>query len=536
MRHTNLCLVPAAGSPAPERVARFATGLDDLFQPLATLLASGGDDRLSLVPNTGFNMYGCSGVPRDRALTLSSSTASSVSERAYERLGRAREQLIERAAVKGFDEAFDQHIEFSRESLRICLGQDGSQAEVVFSPSGTDSQLHALVIAKAVLGGPLTTIVAGSDQTGSGTVFTARGRHFNRRTGTGKAVIKGAPLTDCPDDFNCLDIPFATPAGAWRALEEIDACVVQAVENEVCRGRKVLLQAMHASKFGLRAPSDDCLAELSRRWPDDLLVVVDACQARIGREKIAQYLERGYALLVTGSKFFMGPPFSGALLVPKRLSDIVSAKPFSLRALGAYLDRSCLPFAWASLREQFKLTPNLGQWLRWEAALEEMRLYRMLPDQFRSLVLSQLQTLVPELISASKHLVPLELPAALMARDSADEEFVSSTIFPFVIRTAGIYAPLSWSKTLCETLNLSDVTASHDAAQGAGPACHIGQPVALSLPGAIETAAPRICIGSRNLFESWSRGTDTVDSAVQAILRDVATAVRRLDQLAERLG
>ena len=536
MRKNNLSLVPVAGSGASARIDRVATSLDDLFQPLPTLLSSGGDDRISLVSNTGLNMYGCSNAPRVQALELSSSTASSASVRAYQRLCRAREQLIERAAVKGLDEAFDQHIEHSRESLRISLGLVGSDAEVVFSPSGTDSQLHVLIIARAILGAPLTTIVVGSDQTGSGTAFTARGRHFNRRTGTGRAVLKGAPLTTRPGEFNCVDIPFAMQAGGWRSLSEIDVCVAQAVEAEVREGRKVLLQAMHASKFGLQGPSDACLSEIASRWPSDVLVVIDACQARIGQEKIRQYLSCGYAVLVTGSKFFMGPPFSGALLVPKCFSELVTATPLRLNALDPYLDRSCLPFAWPSIREQFALAPNLGQWLRWEAALEEMRLYQKLPAQFRSSVLTQLHRLIPDLIATSKHLVPLELPADMMQRAAADEEFTSATIYPFLVRTAGAYAPLSWAKTLCEMLNTQSEGNGRVEVDQVERPCHIGQPVALSLSGGIKTAAPRICVGSRNLFEAWAPGPGAVDGAVQSILLDVLNVVRRLDDLAERLG
>lgn len=191
-----------------------------------------------------------------------------------------------------------------------------------------------------------------------------------------------------------------------------------------------------------------------------------------------------------------------------------------------------MPFGWTRLREQFALAPNLGQWLRWEAALEEMRLYDMLPPQYRAAVMSRLQTSIPALIATSEHLVPLTLPANLMPHDAADEEFVSATIFPFLIRAAGEYAPLAWAKSLCETLNL----AAHGDGDAVGRPCHIGQPVALSLAGDIATAAPRICIGARNLFDAWSTGVDPIESAVQTILQDVDIAVQQLDRLAERLS
>src|SRR6202035_6168835 len=76
---------------------------------------------------------------------------------------------------------------------------------------------------------------------------------------------------------------------------------------------------MDSSKFGWRAPSDQCLDEIAARWPGQVQIVVDACQMRLGRARLRKYLDRGFLVLITGSKFFTGPPLSGALLVPEAL-------------------------------------------------------------------------------------------------------------------------------------------------------------------------------------------------------------------------
>ncbi len=64
----------------------------------------------------------------------------------------------------------------------------------------------------------------------------------------------------------------------------------------------------HSTKTGLIAPSSP---------PDGANVIVDACQARIGPEIVVAYLRRGWPVVVTGSKFFGGPAFSGAVLFPR---------------------------------------------------------------------------------------------------------------------------------------------------------------------------------------------------------------------------
>lgn len=45
-------------------------------------------------------------------------------------------------------------------------------------------------------------------------------------------------------------------------------------------------------------------------------MVVDACQLRSEPESVQRYLSLGFPTLVTGSKFFCGPPFCGAVLLP----------------------------------------------------------------------------------------------------------------------------------------------------------------------------------------------------------------------------
>ena len=126
---------------------------------------------------------------------------------------------------------------------------------------------------------------------------------------------------------------------------------------------------MDLSKLGWRAPSDQCLDEISARWPDQVQIVVDACQMRLGRPRLKKYLDRGYLVIVTGSKFFTGPPFSGALLVPAGLDKTIEAIAEIASGICEYSSRSDWPMKWQGLRSRFPIRANFGQWLRWEAAL-----------------------------------------------------------------------------------------------------------------------------------------------------------------------
>ena len=98
------------GVPAPT--------LRDLFAPLDQLLVRGGDPRLTLDSVSGVNEYGCAAAPSPEIWNFASSTASSISERAYARAELAREQLMRAAIMAGVEEAFDARIEEMREELK----------------------------------------------------------------------------------------------------------------------------------------------------------------------------------------------------------------------------------------------------------------------------------------------------------------------------------------------------------------------------------------------------------------------------------
>ena len=68
--------------------------LRDLFTPLDTLLVSGGDQRLALDLKERVNAYGCAPSPESEIWNFASSTASSISQAAFDRAALAREELV----------------------------------------------------------------------------------------------------------------------------------------------------------------------------------------------------------------------------------------------------------------------------------------------------------------------------------------------------------------------------------------------------------------------------------------------------------
>jgi hypothetical protein len=512
--------------------SRSASAMAELFAPLDRLLGSGGDPRLTINPASGLNEYGCQPFPCPDTLSFSSSTATSISERAYDRAREARDSLMQSAIAVGVEAAFDTRIEAMREELKACFGLSRTRADVVFSPSGTDSQLQALFLTRARLGPALTTVIVAADQTGSGTVNTARGCHFNAATANGSRVRKGEPIAGLAHSVSSVALRLFDDAGGIRPQAASDAMVLGAVESAIASGSRVLLQVMDSSKFGWRAPSAQCLDEISMRWPDQVQIVVDACQMRLGRTRLRNYLDRGYLVLVTGSKFFTGPPFSGALLVPSALAQEIDTGADIAPGLLEYTSRSDWPKNWPGLRSRFPIRANFGQWLRWEAALEEIRAYYSVPDDFRRSALETFGEGVERIIASSpslRLLPPQQRPAG---EGVDDDELAQRTIFPFVIRHGDRVLSLEQCRKLYRALARDDASAAgaDDPAIAAKP-CLIGQPVALGCGEGQPAAALRICAGARLVTEAWSPDPDIARRNLRRELGHVGMIAAKIEWL-----
>lgn len=513
-----------------------------LSAPLEGLLASGGDTRLSLDPATALNGYGCRPFPRPEAFTFASSTATSVSSRAYAAVAGRRQSLLREAREIGLEPAVEAQTELLRDELKQTLGLADSGCEVVFSPSGTDSQLHALFIARALLGSPLLSVIAAADETGSGAVFAARGRHFNPMTAHGVAVAKGDSIRGLADGVAGAMVPLRDESGALRPGDDVDGDIAHGVARAVAAGKRVVLFAMDSSKFGLRSPSDDCLRWIGDAAGDDVLVVIDACQARLGRRRLRWYLDRGFMVLITGSKFYTGAPFSGALLIPASLAARCAAIAEVPDGLGAYGGRSDWPTRFPGIRAALPAQVNLGAFLRWGAALAEMRDYFAVPENFRAFALTQFADVVPRIIAAQSCLESMTFPEGA-GELLDDEEFAARTIFPFFVRRKG--ARLSHADTAILYRALNDDVASLLPATLppmlrllAARRCHIGQPVAIADGKGGSVGALRISAGARVVSESWRsdilaarENLRAEFDQVRAIVEKIALLVRYFDAI-----
>jgi hypothetical protein len=327
-----------------------------------------------------------------------------------------------------------------------------------------------------------------------------------------------------------------------RALSQIDADVAQAVAQAIAAGRSVVLHVMHHSKVGTRGPSAACITELRAIHGMKVQFILDACQFRLSRRRLRQYLDQGFLVLITGSKFFAGPPLSGAVIVPEPLRARIASATKIPSGLADYSSAYDWPRSLAGIGEQLPRRENLGQHLRWVAAAAEMKTYYAVPELYRRLALGEFSLAAERAIGRRGNLMPLPEPEWLSDEADADDEFSVRTVFPFVVKRDGVPVSLAESRTIYKALN-DDVCEIVDfespaEARLAAKLCHIGQPVAMTVDG-VETGALRIAADARLVSECFA-DADML-SAIEAlkkknaqldlVLDKVSLLARNLDRL-----
>jgi hypothetical protein len=497
---------------------------------LDDLLASGGDVRLEVDPITGLNKYGCRVTPRPEAIAFASSTASTISDYGYAAAEAARAELLSSGNSHELIKNLYVRTERQRIEFADLFGLQETGGEIVFAPSGTDAQLYALCVARTIFRAPVRSVVVASDETGSGTDQVAEGKHFSSVTSCGVAVEKGLPIRGL-EEVSKVSIPLRSESGHLYSAAELDAEVFRTVRQSVESGKSVLLYVMNHSKLGSQCPSDSCVCEILGNWPDSVQVAVDACQLRVSGNRIRTYLDNGHFVILTGSKFFGGPPFSGALLVPKGVSKRmanVDKVPVGLRDYSNAVD---WPLSCKGVRALLPNRTNICQFLRWTASLAEMRNYFAVPTLVRRLALKQFAKIAAGIIESHPNLELL--PSVDSHRqDNSDDEMAVRTIFPFLVYRDGAPMTLAETKIIYQALNqdLSKAFVESKEQPLSRKLCHIGQPVGVCLEGGGIAGALRISSDARLISQSWFEGRErSCHQQLHSVCLQIETVLQKLN-------
>jgi len=340
--------------------------MTDTASHIARLLTEGGDARITLDPKTGLNRYLAS--PRPRAMTTyASSTANDISPEAFAHLQtRLAAGTLESA---GYDAALDD----LRGRIRSAYGL-GTDCAIAFAPSGTDLEYVALAAVAGKGANGIHNLLLGADEVGSGCANSAGGLHFAKETALDVPTEPGTPVAGL-GPVTLSQFPVRDDHGLANDSAMIAMEMRPTIARALARGEHPLVHIVHGSKTGLILPAIDDVDALRRRFGADVSFVVDACQARITGEAIAAYLRRGIIVLLTGSKFMGGPPFSGFALIP---ADMVRGAAPVAKGLNKIFRRAEWPEGWAG-RDALPDGRNMGLLMRLEAAIFELERFQALP-------------------------------------------------------------------------------------------------------------------------------------------------------------
>jgi hypothetical protein len=472
-------------------------GVWSLLGTAEALMETGGDIRLARDPVSGLNGYGCSHRPRPWAITFASSTASSSSERGYSAADEARLRVtlavLKGARPRAVVRLLGAGVRASlTRLLKLPVG-----TKIIFAASGTDTELMALALAHlAAPAQPIVNILIAPEETGRGVPRAACGRHFAVDTALGHAVAFEAPIEGFQRDIALATVALRDAVGAVREPATVDAEIEALIAAGAARGARVILHALDLSKTGLLAPSLTALAALRARFGGAFDIVVDACQARLSTGNLAAYLALDAIVLVTGSKFFTGPPFAGALLLPPSIAARLAGAAVLPAGLAAYFGQDDL-YPGCPAARGFAPTGNYGLLLRWQAACAELRALARTSLPRRAEILTAFAATVRAAIEANPAFALIDVPA--LARMPADEPWERcQSIFTFTIAAPFADRPLNpeEARLVYGWLNTDLSGLVPERAGLAARICHIGQPVALPCPAGL-AGALRVSAGAR---------------------------------------
>lgn len=516
----------------------------ELWHCVEELLVSGGDTRIAVDRRTGFNRYGTVPRPRPEAVHFSSSTASSISDYGFTYCDVLRRDLLAALLREGVSpaELRARTVDAVGSELLDLLALTGEEADVAMAPSGTDTELLAVLLSLASAAA-VTNILIAPDETGRGVREAGAGLYFDSVAASGGSINKGQPAWP-RRTIRVVEIPIRENGGAPRSSLEVTQHIRHEIERALGRHDRVLLHMLASSKTGLLSPPLEAVQELARAHSGAIDVVVDACQMRTPFRQMGEWVRSGWMVQVSGSKFLTGPPFSGALILPKSLrsrSAQVAALLDEAPAVGSKQD-------WSSWwRSQFGIAANIraasfGAIFRWLPALLEARLLSAIPGSIQERSFSRFRAAMNEKLDASQWLVRMQEAAGHDSDELGKPNLATRSIICFAVM-----AP-HWDGTkrtmdeeqcrkIFQLLNL-DLTgklgelSAADRAR-AGFQAHIGQPVVVrSASDSGSTAMLRMVLGARFFSIVAHAGPGSVEAALESEIGDAVRALEKLELLA----
>jgi hypothetical protein len=165
-------------------------------------------------------------------------------------------------------------------------------------------------------------ILVAPEEIGRGSIAFAELRYSCDAAPSGNRVRRGDSIDPkLTSRVSSVYVGLRQPNGQAKSIRSVDSEVESWIEMGIKNDMTIIVHHNASSKTGLGGPSIEMCMQWKDRHPGRLFVVLDAAQARFSRRQISLVLEQGAVVFTTGSKFFQGPPFSGALMIPNEVIE-----------------------------------------------------------------------------------------------------------------------------------------------------------------------------------------------------------------------
>lgn len=461
--------------------------LDVAFEKLIT---SGGDERNILLEN-GLNRYYVNPIEDRFAFNRGSCTCNILNPDVLSKVYELYQNVS--SGDLPFAEARSSQVKRLKKLMENS--EDAVDFDIFFAPSGSDLCYYPILFSALTHPNkPIMSIVTCSDELGTGSILSNRALFHAEQTQVLSSVKKGSSLNP---DIQIEYVPFSARDENGNILDHKDKIRELIIKNH--QEYNIIANFVIGSKSGI----EDNLDIIEEMNDFNVMWVVDLCQLRVTPKLAKSLLNLNCFLMVTGSKFFQGPPFSGALLSPSTYTKGLMDKNGSL-GFEQIFTMYDFPVQ-LNLRNSFPDYQNLGLLLRWEAAILEMENLAPLEEKRINYVVTKWNRVVTERIENSPYLELLQ-----------DYSKTNISIVSFKVKdTDGQYFAPDKLKKLHKSLTLQ----THEFPSGATKAI-IGQTVERGKDSFL-----RLALGSFNVRHLLLNDMD---------LSDDMYVLDRLEQLIEK--
>ena len=481
---------------------------DWLFLPTYLLLSLGSDSRSSLGTESHRNKYFTSTIPNN-SIKRSSCTSSSISLDSYLEIECQHYNLIAEHLTGGLDRAWlfkDQKLKILTlfTPLRAMSIKSLEGSNLLLAPSGTDIEFYCtwlgVLRSKELSPGgvaKVTAVINAELEVGSGTKLAAGLYNFTGQAPSGVKLEAGSLMGDHHQiQVEVVGVTSRDESSKIVDPAKLESLLCEIVSREVRADKVVVLHLVHSTKTGVCIPSMNLVKRFQKTFSGKVVFVVDAAQGRINVSAIQQYLDQGVNIITTGSKFYAGAPFSGALLVSEvDLPTFINATAKLPGSFAEYFDQFGAGDLIKLESSKFKWS-NWGLFFRWQSAIFEIESFLKVPNDFTGQLVERWRRNTVSLLEFSHdEILILKCPTPI-TQDNSSISKVNS-IITFVIGKK-------------ESFTLEQLKRVHrlmvERVNGE-QSFEIGQPVQVS-SGAQDKFALRLALSSRNIVNAFRNSLD----------------------------